>query len=212
MKVNRLQQLKWKMIKWKEGIFPICLVIIVLSAVLFIVSYYFLKKGSLGYELSFALFTGIIASTIVTLIITNKQEKELAKKKKALLFDAGFFLVNFERKYFEYAKNMPESFDEKIKQLYWLCIEPKTIITDLYKSHPELFDLEEIKFIRTIDRTIYFLDKLLKSELSDEVINEFFSDGLGEGSIGMQEYWSMINKVKENLFYLKIKWEFDKII
>jgi len=91
MKVNKLQQLKWKMIKWKEGIFPISLVIIVLSAILFIVSYYLFEKESLGYELSFALFTGIIASTIVTLIITNKQEKELAKKKKALLFDAGFF-------------------------------------------------------------------------------------------------------------------------
>ena len=203
---------KWEWIKFKDSIAFTCVMLILLSAILFVICYFQFAKDSIMYEMAFALFSGVIASTIVTLIVDGKQQKDIREKKKALLFDAGYVLVRYVEDYQKFHNNPPQEFDVKIKFLYSICAEPVKYIISLYKNNSEIFDVVEITFIRKLNSTYYFINKLLDSELSDEAINEYFSAGLGEESKGMQKYWEMLNTLNENLFYLKIKWEKDKII
>lgn len=175
-------------------------------------SYYFFDNDSILYEISFALFLGVIASTIVTLIITIKQEKDIALKKKAILFDMGFELNEYVNNYKKFQDNIPREFDLKIQKLYFICKRPAEHIINLYKNNAELFDVTEIIYIRNINASYYFFNKLLNAELSDDDIKTYFSEGLNEDSQGMKEYWKMVEEINKNLICLKIKWEMDEII
>lgn len=204
--------LKWKYIKFKYSTIAICIWLIVISSFLYIMSCYCFDNDGIIYEIFFALFIGIIASAIVTLIITFKQEKDIALKKKAILFDMGFELNEYVDSYEKFQNSVPKEFDLKIKKLYFICKKPAEHIINLYKNNAELFDATEIIYIRNINASYYFFNKLLNTELSDEDIKKYFSEGLNESSQGMKEYWKMINEINKNLNYLKIKWEMDEII
>ena len=184
----------------------------VIATLLFIASCFFFQRGTILYDVAFALFSGIIASAIVTLVIGIKQEQDMQKKKVALLFDAGFHLIVFEKDYQAFQDNLPQSFPEKIKALYSICQKPTEHMISLYQNNAELFDLLEIGFLQRINATYYYLNRLLASNLTDEDIMEYFPAGLGENSPGMQKYWEMIKTIQENLYYLLIKWEKDGII
>lgn len=204
--------IKWEWIKFKYSIAFTCVIMILLSVILFVICYFQFAKDSIMYEIAFALFSGVIASTIVTLIVDGKQQKDIWEKKKALLFDVGYVLAKYAEDYQIFHDNQPLEFDMKIKYLYSICTEPVKYIINLYKNNSEIFDVVEITFIRKLNSTYYFINKLFDSELSDEAIKDYFSAGLSEESKGMQKYWEMLNTLNENLFYLKIKWEKDKMI
>ena len=209
---KQVKMLRWKWIKFRYSISYICIILIVCSAALFALSYCLFEKASILYEMSFALFTGVIASTIVTLIVTIKQEKDTVARKKAILFDIGFILTLYSDDYQKFIDNPPEAFDEKIKQLYFICEEPAENIIKLYKSNPVLFDETEITFIRKINSSYSFFNILMECELTDETIKEYFSKGLSKDSEGMRTYWKLVNEVGEGLIYLMIKWKHDKLI
>ena len=109
------------------------------------------------YSLGNSIFTGIIASIIVTVIIQKKQDKEQFERKRAVLFDAGFYLKKFEQDYNE-KKKTNSRLDDDREQLFELCREPEEIV---------------------------------------EVHDRFDKE---------------IKELKENLFYLLIKWEKDSVI
>lgn len=209
---EKIEALKWKWIQVRYSVFSLCIMLIAISTILFIGAYYYFEDSSIQYEMSFALFSGIIASTIVTMIINEKQENDNAKKKKAILFDAGFKLDIFSEKYMEFINNPPETFELKFNELYSICKEPAEYIVELYKLNVELFDQVEIIFIRKINSSYKFLNWLLGCELLDEEIEEYFPAGLTEESEGMVRYWKLLEDMQKNLFYLKIKWEKDGII
>lgn len=209
---KKIKSLRWEWIKFRHSIPCVCIILIIGSAILFAVSYYLFERTSVLYDMSFALFTGVIASTIVTLIITIKQEKDAIARKKAILFDIGFELTLFAEDHQNFISNLPEAFDEKIKKLYFLCAEPAENIIKTYKSNPELFDEIEILFIRNINSSYSFFYRLLNCELTDETINEYFSKGLSEDSEGMRTYWKLTNEISDGLLHLMVKWKKDKMI
>lgn len=209
---KNMHSLKWEWIKFRYSVSFICVALILVSTLFFVICYFFCERGSIMYEVAFALFTGIIASTVVTLIVDIKQKKEMDEKKKALLFDAVFELDTYAKEYQKFHDNPPQEFDMKIKYLYSICAKPIEHILDLYKYNSEIFDVAEIIFIRKINSTYNFINRLFESEFSDETIKEYFHAGLSEDSKGIQKYWEMLNTLNENLFYLKIKWEKDKVM
>jgi len=209
---KNMHSLKGEWIKFRYSVSFICVALILVSTLFFVICYFFFEKGSVMYEVAFALFTGIIASTVVTLIVDIKQKREMDEKKKALLFDAVFELATYAEEYKKFHDNPPLEFDMKIKRLYSICTKPIEHILDLYKYNSEIFDVVEIIFIRKINSTYNFFNRLFESELSDDVIKEYFHAGFSEDSKGMQKHWEMLNTLNENLFYLKIKWEKDKVV
>ncbi len=202
----------WWWIKFKSGWLFISMVLAVVATLLLSVCCCYLHKGSTLYDISFALFSGIIASAIVTCVVGIKQEKDKNKKKMALLFDAGFWLTIFEKEYKEFLSNPPEKLPDKIQLLYSICKEPTEQMILLYQQNAELFDLLEIGFIQKINAAYKFFNRLLSCELTDRDIMKYFNAGLSENSPGMQEYWEMVKTVQKNLCYLLIKWKKDKII
>ena len=209
---GKIKALKWGWIKFKHSVSYICVILIACSAILFALSYCLFEKANILYDMSFALFTGVIASTIVTLIITIKQEKDIVARKRAILFDAGFILTLYTSDYQKFTEKPPEAFDEKIKQLYFICEEPAESIIKLYKNNPVLFDETEITIIRNINSSYSFFNRLLNCDLTDETINEYFSKGLTEDSEGMKTYWKLVNEISDGLLHLMIKWKKDKMV
>lgn len=207
-----VEQWSWWWIKFKSGWLFVSIVLVFVATLFLIVCCCFFHKVSVLYDISFALFSGIIASAIVTYIIGIKQERDRNKKKMALLFDAGFCLTVFEEEYKGFLSNPPEKLSDKIQVLYSICKKPTEYMISLYQNNAELFDLLEIGFLQKINTTYNFLNRLLSCELTDQDIMKYFHAGLSENSLGMQKYWEMVKTIQENLCYLLIKWEKDKII
>ena len=91
MKESLSEKLKWKSVNLKSSIYPVCAIFFVISLIAIIIICYNFKPDSHVYSLGNSIFTGIIASIIVTVIIQKKQNKEQFERKRAVLFDAGFY-------------------------------------------------------------------------------------------------------------------------
>ena len=77
------EKIKWGYIKWKSSIYPIVTVFFVISVIAILLIYDNFPDDSMVYNLGNSLFTGIIASIVVSVIIQMKQNKNDFEKKRA---------------------------------------------------------------------------------------------------------------------------------
>lgn len=210
MKETFIEKLKWKHIKWKSSVYAIVAVFFIISvaAIIFICTNF--PADSIIYNLGNSLFTGIIASIVVAVIIQIKQDKNEFEKKRAILFDAGFYLKCFQEQYSQ-KKLVNNKVDEDWKQLFRLCEEPAAYLSELYKSGVDVLDIVDISIIRKINHNYKFILRLSESISANSKDKEFLKDS-NEIMDVWNKYNHMVTELKENLFFLLIKWKKDAII
>lgn len=210
LKETFIEKIKWKNIKWKSSIYTICACIFIISVIAIIFICISFSSDSLVYSLGNSIFTGIIASIIVAVIIQIKQDKSEFEKKRAILFDAGFYLICFQKQYSE-KKIVNNKLDEDWKQIFLLCEKPAEYLIELYKSGVDVLDIVDISIIRKINSNYKFILNLSKSISVNSKDEEFLRDS-GEVMDIWDKYNHMVTELKENLFFLLIKWKKDSII
>ena len=156
MKESYSIKMKWKRIKLKSSIYPTCAMSSVISLIAIIIICCNFESDSFVYSLGNSIFTGILASIIVSVIIQRKQDKEIFERKRAVLFDAGFYLKKFEQDYKEKKKSNNE-LDEDRKQLFELCREPAMYLSEMYHNGLDVLDVVDISVLRSINRNYQFI-------------------------------------------------------
>lgn len=175
VKESHSQKINWKRIKLKSSIYPMCAVFSVISLSVIIIICCNLESGSLLYSLGNSIFTGILASIIVAVIIQRKQDKEMFERKRAGLFDAGFYLKKFEEDYKE--KNKSNSkLDEDWKQLFELCREPAKYLSKMYRNGMDVLDVVDISILRSINSKYRFIMAASKEVNSHAKDKKFLRD------------------------------------
>lgn len=210
MKESLLEKMKWKRVNLKSSIYPVCAIFFVISLIAIIIICYNLKTDSPVYSLGNSIFTGIIASIIVTVIIQKKQEKEQFERKRAVLFDAGFYLKKFEQDYNE-KKKTNYRLDDDWKQLFELCREPAKYLSKMYRNGSDVLDVVDISIMRSINSKYRFIMSSSKAINALKKDKKFLREP--EEIVEVHDRFDKeIKELKENLFYLLIKWEKDSII
>lgn len=210
MKVLLLEKMKWMSIKFKSSIYPICAVALTISFSAIVIICCIFDSTSIVYGLGTSVFTGVIASIIVSIIIQKKQDKEQFEKKRAILFDAAFYLKKFEEEY-KGKKKINSNLDENWEQLFELCVEPANYLSKLYKNGLDVLDVVDISILRRINSNYRFLmgmSKIINLHAKDKK----FLKNTTEIMEVRNKYDEAIKELKENLFYLFIKWEKDRLI
>lgn len=202
--------MKWKRIKLKSSIYPACAIFSVISLIAIIIICCNFEADSLMYSLGNSIFTGILASIIVSVIIQRKQDKEQFERKRAVLFDAGFYLKKFEEDYKE-KKKSNSRLDEDWKQLFELCREPAKYLSKMYRNGMDVLDVVDISILRSINSKYRFIMAASKDVNSHAKDKKFLRDP-AEIMEAWNKYDKEIRELKENLFYLIIKWKMDSII
>ena len=162
------------------------------------------------YSLGNSIFTGIIASIIVTVIIQKKQNKEQFERKRAVLFDAGFYLKKFEQDYNE-KKKTNSRLDDDREQLFELCREPAKYLSKMYRNGSEVLDVVDISILRSINSKYRFIISLSKATNALKKDKKFLREPEEIAEVH-DRFDKEIKQLKENLFYLLIKWEKDSVI
>lgn len=210
MKESLIEKIKWKKIKRKSSMYSICACLFTISVFAIIFICIVFSSDSIVYNLSNSLFTGIIASIIVAVIIQIKQDKYEFEKKRAILFDAAFYLIRFQEQYSQ-RKMVNNKFDEDWQQIFQLCEEPSKYLSELYKSGLDVLDIVDISIVRKINSNYKFILGLSKS-ISANSKNKAFLREPHEVMHVWNEYNQAVTELKENLFFLLIKWKKDSII
>ena len=210
MKESLSEKMKWKRVKLKSSIYPVCAIFLVMSLIAIIIICCNFKPDSLVYSLGNSIFTGIIASIIVSVIIQRKLDKEQFERKRAVLFDAGFYLKKFEEDYKE-KKKSNSKLDEDWQQLFELCREPAKYLSKMYKNGLDVLDVVDISILRSINSKYRFIMAVSKEINLHAKNKKFLRDPAEIMEVG-NKYDKEIRELKENLFYLLIKWEKDSII
>lgn len=210
MNESFLEKIKWKRVKLKSSIYPSCAIFLVISLIAIIIICCNFKSDSLMYSLGISVFTGIIASIIVSVIIQRKQDKELFERKRAVLFDAGFYLKKFEEDYKE-KRQSNSRLDVDWKQLFELCREPAKYLSKMYRNGLDVLDVVDISILRLINSKYRFIMAASKEVNSHAKDKKFLRDPAEIVEV-WNKYDKEIRELKENLFYLIIKWKMDSII
>ena len=205
-----MEKVKWKRLKIKSSIYAVCTILFVISLVAIIIICCNFSTDSIVYGVGNSLFTGIIASIIVSVIIQIKQDKEQFEKKRAILFDAVFFLKNFQNNYQE-RKKSDSNIDEDWRGIFDLCEEPARYLSELYQSGLDILDVVDISIIRRINSSYKFILEISK-EISVHSKEKKFLKDPKEVTKVWNKYKKEVTELKENLFFLLIKWEKDSII
>lgn len=209
MKESLSEKLKWKSVNLKSSIYPVCAIFFVISLIAIIIICYNFKPDSPVYSLGNSIFTGIIASIIVTVIIQKKQDKEQFERKRAVLFDAGFYLKKFEQDYNE--KKINSRLDDDWEQLFELCREPAKYLSKMYRNGSEVLDVVDISILRSINSKYRFIISSSKAINALKKDKKFLREP--EEIVEVHDRFDKeIKELKENLFYLLIKWEKDSVI
>lgn len=210
MKESLSEKLKWKSVNLKSSIYPVCAIFFVISLIAIIIICYNFKPDSPVYSLGNSIFTGIIASIIVTVIIQKKQDKEQFERKRAVLFDAGFYLKKFEQDYNEKKKTNIRLDDDR-EQLFELCREPAKYLSKMYRNGSEVLDVVDISILRSINSKYRFIISSSKTINALKKDKKFLREP--EEIVEVHDWFGKeIKELKENLFYLLIKWEKDSVI
>lgn len=210
MKESLSEKLKWKRVNLKSSIYPVCAIFFVISLIAIIIICYNFKLDSPVYSLGNSIFTGIIASIIVTVIIQKKQDKEQFERKRAVLFDAGFYLKKFEQDYNE-KKKTNSRLDDDREQLFELCREPAKYLSKMYRNGSEVLDVVDIFILRSINSKYRFIISSSKAINALKKDKKFLREP--EEIVEVHDWFDKeIKELKENLFYLLIKWEKDSVI
>lgn len=210
VKESLSEKMKWKRVKLKSSIYPVCAIFLVMSLIAIIIICCNFKPDSLVYSLGNSIFTGIIASIIVSVIIQRKLDKEQFERKRAVLFDAGFYLKKFEQDYNEKKKN-DSKLDEDWLQLFELCREPAKYLSKMYRNGSDVLDLVDISILRSINSKYRFIMSSGKAINSLKKDKKFLREPVEIVEVH-DRFDKEIRELKENLFYLLIKWEKDSII
>ena len=210
MKESFSDKVKWKRLTFKSSIYPTCVVFSAVSLIAIIIICCNFKPDSLVYSLGNSIFTGIIASIIVSVVIQKKQDKEQLERKRAVLFDAGFYLKQFEQDY-KAKKASNSKIDEDWTQLFELCRKPAKYLSKMYKNGLDVLDVVDISILRSINSEYRFIMALSREISLHTNDKKFLKD-----SIEIIKVWNgydkAIRELKRNLFCLLIKWEKDLII
>lgn len=210
MKEPLIEKIKWGYIKWKSSIYPIVTVFFVISVIAIILICNNFPDDSMVYNLGNSLFTGIIASIVVSVIIQMKQDRNDFEKKRAILFDAGFHLTYFQTRYSE-KKRINDKIDEDWAQIFRLCEKPAAYLCELYNSGADVLDVVDISIIRKINHNYRYILKLSELIGANSKDDEFLTDP-NEIMEVQNKYIHMIAELKDKLIFLLIKWKKDSII
>ena len=147
-----------------------------------------------------SVYTGILSSVIVTVLIQKRQDKLSMEKKRAVLFDAGFLLDEFSKNY-----QALETTDDWL-EVYRTCKKAASYLSNLYTNHVDVFDVMELNYLREINASLVFINKLANANSSELMKSNELTIEVAE------TYSEMVGKSIDNLLNLIIKWNCDGII
>ena len=147
-----------------------------------------------------SVYTGILSSVIVTVLIQKRQDKLSMEKKRAVLFDAGFLLDEFSKNY-----QALETKDDWL-EVYRTCKKAASYLSNLYTNHVDVFDVMELNYLREINASLVFINKLANANSSELMKSNELTIEVAE------TYSEMVGKLIDNLLNLIIKWNCDGII
>ena len=168
------------------------------------------QGNALVYGIGTSLLTGVIASFLVAVIIQIRQDKDAFEKKQAALFDAGFYLTQFKDKYRK-QRQADEKLDEQWEPLFRLCEKPAKYLCGVYKNGIEVLDVVDISILRKINSS-YNIVSYLAGAIQDNAEDDAFLLDPDDISRATDTVKREITELKENIFYLYIKWKKDSVI
>lgn len=197
-------QIKWRILEWSHSIYPSCLKWLIVSFIFVIFVNYGNQIDTRLESIITSIYTGIIASVFVTVFIQRKQDRIILDRKKAMLFDAFFLLMEFVKKY----SNLKNENNINWIDKYKICEEVASYLFNLYNHHKDIFDVIELNYLRIINSSLFFIKRILNVDNDER--EEFMRCDEKVLEI-VKKYNETIDELIENLFYLIIKWNYDGI-
>ena len=189
----------WGVREWLHSMYPTYLKWLILPLILIMLIGLDKQTDETIVNTITSVYAGILSSVIVTALVQKRQDKLSLDKKKAILFDATFLLNDFSKKYLALEDKGKDNWIE----VYNTCEDAASYLANLYSNHTDVFDIMELDYLRAINSSLFFINKLRNvnsSKLKD-------SDELTIKVWG--EYSKQVNKLIDNLHDLIIKWNCD---
>ena len=196
---NRRLKVYWGVREWLHSMYPTYLKWLILPLILIMLIGLDKQTDETIVNTITSVYAGILSSVIVTALVQKRQDKLSLDKKKAILFDAAFLLNDFSEKYLALENKGKDNWIE----VYNTCEDAASYLANLYSNHTDVFDIMELDYLRAINSSLFFINKLRNvnsSKLKD-------SDELTIKVWG--EYSKQVNKLIDNLHDLIIKWNCD---
>lgn len=196
---NRRLKVYWGVREWLHSMYPTYLKWLILPLILIMLIGLDKQTDETIVNTITSVYAGILSSVIVTALVQKRQDKLSLDKKKAILFDATFLLDDFSKKYLALEDKGKDNWIE----VYNTCEDAASYLANLYSNHTDVFDIMELDYLRAINSSLFFINKLRNvnsSKLKD-------SDELTIKVWG--EYSEQVNKLIDNLHDLIIKWNCD---
>ena len=196
---NRRLKVYWGVREWLHSMYPTYLKWLILPLILIMLIGLDKQTDETIVNTITSVYAGILSSVIVTALVQKRQDKLSLDKKKAILFDATFLLNDFSKKYLALEDKGKDNWIE----VYNTCEDAASYLANLYSNHIDVFDIMELDYLRAINSSLFFINKLRNvnsSKLKD-------SDELTIKVWG--EYSKQVNKLIDNLHDLIIKWNCD---
>lgn len=196
---NRRLKVYWGVREWLHSMYPTYLKWLILPLILIMLIGLDKQTDETIVNTITSVYAGILSSVIVTALVQKRQDKLSLDKKKAILFDATFLLNDFSKKYLALEDKGKDNWIE----VYNICEDAASYLANLYSNHTDVFDIMELDYLRAINSSLFFINKLRNvnsSKLKD-------SDELTIKVWG--EYSKQVNKLIDNLHDLIIKWNCD---
>lgn len=197
---NRWHKVYWDWKEWINSIYPTALKWLILSLIFIILIIFDEQADKAVVNILTSVYTGILSSVIVTVLIQKRQDKLSMEKKRAVLFDAGFLLDEFSKNY--------QALETKndCLEVYRTCKKAASYLSNLYTNHVDVFDVMELNYLRAINASLVFINKLANANSSELVKSNELTIEVAE------TYSEMVGKLIDNLLNLIIKWNCDGII
>ena len=196
---NRRLKVYWGVREWLHSMYPTYLKWLILPLILIMLIGLDKQTDETIVNTITSVYAGILSSVIVTALVQKRQDKLSLDKKKAILFDATFLLNDFSKKYLALEDKGKDNWIE----VYNTCEDAASYLANLYSNHTDVFDIMDLDYLRAINSSLFFINKLRNvnsSKLKD-------SDELTIKVWG--EYSKQVNKLIDNLHDLIIKWNCD---
>ena len=196
---NRRLKVYWGVREWLHSMYPTYLKWLILPLILIMLIGLDKQTDETIVNTITSVYAGILSSVIVTALVQKRQDKLSLDKKKAILFDATFLLNDFSKKYLALEDKGKDNWIE----VYNTCEDAASYLANLYSNHTDVFDIMELDYLRAINSSLFFINKLRNvnsSKLKD--CDELTIKVWGE-------YSKQVNKLIDNLHDLIIKWNCD---
>lgn len=198
---SRRLKVYWNLQEWVNSIYPTCLKWLIIPLIFVVFISLDKQTDEEIVNILTSVYTGILSSVIVTILIQKRQDKLSLAKKKAILFDATFLLNEFSEKYLA----LKSSNEDNWIEVYRICEKAASYLSNLYSDHVDVFDVMELNYLREINTSLFFIHKLGNANPSDlKKSNELTAKV-------RKKYSELVDKITDNLFSLIIKWNCDGI-